>query len=113
MCPLDPQSDLDGEHGDALGAVDAVPDAQVPSVLSHHHITAGNPLHVRAETQQRGLHTRLYVVQVELRRKEEASKSTCGSLLFKICMIISRVNDTRFSSGSILDVLSPFLGHTE
>lgn len=59
-------SHLDGEHGDALWAVDAVPDAEVPSVLRHHHVAAGHPLDVRAEAQQRGLHAALYVVQLEL-----------------------------------------------
>lgn len=61
-----PAPDLDGEHGDALRAVDAVPDAQVPSVLGHHHVAAGDPLHVRAEAEQRGPGAALQVVQVEL-----------------------------------------------
>lgn len=61
-------SHLDGEHGDALWAVDAVPDAEVPSVLGHHHVAAGHPLDVRAEAQQRGLHAALDVVQLELGR---------------------------------------------
>ena len=60
------RSHLDGEHGDALWAVNAVPDAQVPPVLRHHHVAAGHPLHVGAETQQRGLRAALDVVQVEL-----------------------------------------------
>lgn len=50
---------LDGEHGDALGAVDAVPDAEVSPVLGDHHIAAGDPLDIGAETQQRGLHAGL------------------------------------------------------
>lgn len=66
-------SHLDGEHGDALWAVDAVPDAEVASVLSHHHIAAGHPLDIRAEAQQRGLHAAPYVVQLELRRRTETS----------------------------------------
>lgn len=60
-------SHLDGEHGDALRAVDAVPDAEVSSVLSHHHVAAGHPLDVGAEAQQRGLHAALEVVEMELR----------------------------------------------
>lgn len=64
------QSHLDGEHGDALWAVDAVPDAEVSPVLGDDHVTAGHPLDVRAETQQSGLHAGLYVVQMQLKRKE-------------------------------------------
>lgn len=66
-------SHLDGEHGDALWAVDAVPDAEVPPVLSHHHVAAGHPLDIRAEAQQRGLHAAPHVVQLELRRTTETS----------------------------------------
>lgn len=71
-------SHLDGEHGDALWAVDAVPDAEVPSVLRHHHVAAGHPLDVRAEAQQRGLHAALYVVQLEL---GGGDRHGCSSLL--------------------------------
>lgn len=73
-------SHLDGEHGDALWAVDAVPDAEVPSVLGHHHVAAGHPLDVRAEAQQRGLHAALDVVQLELGRGGE-DRHWCSSLL--------------------------------
>lgn len=58
----------EGEHGGALGAIYAVPDAEVSPVLGHHHVTARHPLDVGAESQQRGLHGVLYVVQVELDR---------------------------------------------
>lgn len=63
------KSHLDGEHGDALRAVDAVPDAEVPPVLGDHHIAARHPLDVGAETQHRRLHAGPYVVQMELRGK--------------------------------------------
>lgn len=65
----------DGEHGDALWAVDAVPDADVASVLGNHHVAAGHPLDVRAETEQRGFHPGLDVVQVELRRSEKTKNT--------------------------------------
>lgn len=40
------KSHLDGEHGDALWAVDTVPDAEVSPVLGDHHITARHPLDI-------------------------------------------------------------------
>lgn len=64
LCTRGTNSHLDGEHGDALWAVDAVPDAEVPPVLGHHHVTAGYPLDIRAEAQQCGLHAGLYVIEM-------------------------------------------------
>lgn len=40
------RTNLDWEHGDALWAVDAVPDAEVSPVLGDHHVAAGDPLDV-------------------------------------------------------------------
>lgn len=45
---------LDGEHGDALWAVDGVPDAEVPVALGDDHIAAGHPLDEGAVAQQGG-----------------------------------------------------------
>ncbi len=45
------KSHLDWEHGDALWAVDTVPDTEVSPVLSDHHVAAGHPLNIQAETQ--------------------------------------------------------------
>lgn len=70
-------SHLDREHGDALWAVDAVPDAEVPPVLRHHHVAAGHPLDIRAEAQQRGLHATLYVVQLELGGETDTGVHCC------------------------------------
>lgn len=62
-------SHLDGEGGDALWTVDAVPDAEVPVALGHDHVAAGHPLGEGAVAQQGGPRRGLDVVQVELRRK--------------------------------------------
>lgn len=70
MMHRDKMLHLDGEHGDGLWAVDTVPDAEVSPVLSDHHIAAGHPLDVRAETQHGGLRGGLDVVQMELRKGE-------------------------------------------
>lgn len=74
---------LDWEHGDALWAVDVVPDADVSPVLGDHHVAARHPLDIRAEAQHRGLHARLYVVEMELRRKEEVE--ICWRLTPRSC----------------------------
>lgn len=60
------KSHLDWEHCDALWAVDTVPNTEATPVLGNHHITARHPLDIRAETQQSGLYTGLYVIQMEL-----------------------------------------------
>lgn len=65
---------LDWEHGDALWAVDTVPNAEVSPVLGDHYVTAGHPLDVGAETQHCGLYAALYVVQMELRKKGRRRK---------------------------------------
>eukprot|EP00951_Prasinocladus_malaysianus_P002968 scaffold21211_cov40-Prasinocladus_malaysianus.AAC.1 len=39
---------LDGEHRLVVGVVDAVPHAEVASVLSHHDVAGGHPLHIGA-----------------------------------------------------------------
>lgn len=71
MTSADSIAHPEGEDSDALWAIDAVPDAEVGPVLGHHHVTAGYPLDVAAEGQQRGLHGALRVVQVELEKGGE------------------------------------------
>lgn len=64
------KSHLDWEHGDALGAVDTVPNAETSPVLGDYHITVRYPLDIGAETEKRGLCGALYVVQMELRKND-------------------------------------------
>jgi hypothetical protein len=56
---------LDGVDGDLVWRVDVVPDAQVASVLRHHHVAVGHPLHVRAEVQQLRPGLQLQVVDMQ------------------------------------------------
>lgn len=57
---------LDGEHGDLIWLVDAVPHTQVGAALRHHHVTAGHPLHIAAVVEQGGALLLCYVVEVQV-----------------------------------------------
>mmetsp|Transcript_68183 Transcript_68183/g.142092 ORF Transcript_68183/g.142092 Transcript_68183/m.142092 type:complete len:539 (-) Transcript_68183:434-2050(-) len=57
---------LDLEDGDPLGRIDGVPDAEVVTVLRHHHVRVRHPLHVARVVEQCRPCLRRDVVQVQV-----------------------------------------------
>lgn len=57
---------FDVDSGLLVWCIDAVPDTQSVPALCHHHITAGNPLHIATVGQQGDTLLVAYVVQVQL-----------------------------------------------
>mmetsp|Transcript_24048 Transcript_24048/g.53970 ORF Transcript_24048/g.53970 Transcript_24048/m.53970 type:complete len:577 (-) Transcript_24048:1388-3118(-) len=68
---------LDLEDGDSLRSIDGVPDTQVVTILSHHHITVWNPLHVAAEVEEGRSGLRQKIKQVQLAMLVSVQKLRC------------------------------------
>lgn len=88
-------SDLEWEHGDGVRAVNAVPDAEVSSVLGDHHITAWHPLDIGAEAQQRSPHSALYVIQMELGGRKESEIFKLFRPLVSSSVMVSYIKITK------------------
>ena len=54
------------EHGDLVWHINVVPDTEVATVLSNHHITEGYPLNVGTVAEQRDTLLTLKVIKVKL-----------------------------------------------
>lgn len=72
---------LEREHGHFLRHFNVVPDTEVASVLSYHHIAQWDPLHIGAVVEEWGMRLRLNVVEVELDGHRESGEITIRQTL--------------------------------
>ena len=96
---------LDRKHGDFLGSIDVVPNAEVAAILRNHNIAQRHPLHVTAVVEDGGSFLRLDVTQVQLERSAKCTTvnqhTVCNSTTQRRVYLESLVSEEQLASSFV------------